>query len=164
MQFAPALCSFCVATCAAWKSRSASLHGPGTTITGVTLPSSLVTRLVTTGCPARLRAAPSSPPPNTIASCVRSPPVRWIASIPGCAVRYAPTSAPPSAMRTNPSSISEEKMRAKTGARYAFTGLSFSSATLPCAYSAVSTSSGGMLAMLPAPSTSVTKPSGCTRA
>ncbi len=42
MQFAPALCSFMVATCAAWKARSASLHGPGTTITGVTLPSSLV--------------------------------------------------------------------------------------------------------------------------
>jgi len=117
MQFAPALCSFIVATCAAWKTRSGALHGPGTTITGVTLPNSLVTGLVRAGVPARLRAAPSGPLPKTIASCVRSPPVRWTASIDGWEQRYAPTSAPPPTMRMKPSSISAAKIVSKTACR-----------------------------------------------
>ena len=80
---------------AAWKRKSRSAHGPGTTITGLTLPSSLVIRFVSSGRRSALRRAPSSPVPNTIASCVRSEPVMWISSTSGCAHRYAPSAAPP---------------------------------------------------------------------
>ena len=68
MQFAPALWSFIDATLAAWKVRSAAFHGPGTTITGVTLPSSLVIVFSSSGRAAALRAAASGPVPKTIAS------------------------------------------------------------------------------------------------
>ena len=54
MQLKPPLCSFWVAMCCAWKLRSRSDHGPGTTMVGLTLPSSLVIRLVLSCCAGRL--------------------------------------------------------------------------------------------------------------
>src|ERR1035437_2085832 len=66
MQLNPALCSFWVAMCAAWKRRSRADQGPGTTIVGLTLPSSLLIRLVVRRSPLALRSKPSLPPPNTL--------------------------------------------------------------------------------------------------
>ena len=80
---------------AAWNAKSPARHGPGTTITGLTLPSSLVMRLASSGRRSALRRAPSSPGPKTIASWVRSEPVMWISSTPSCRHRYAPSAAPP---------------------------------------------------------------------
>ncbi len=57
------------ATLRAWYSSSASVQFPGTTITGLTQPSSAVTGLVTTGSFAVLRRARSSgSSPQTMAS------------------------------------------------------------------------------------------------
>ena len=84
------------AMCRAWKSTSSSLHGPGTTRTGVTAPSSLEIGLSTRRSPLRLRRACSSgSPPNTIASCVRSEPVMWMVSTSSWCTRWLPMSAPP---------------------------------------------------------------------
>jgi hypothetical protein len=58
----------------AWERRAASLQRPGTTTTGPTPPSSLVTGLASTGWRARLGWAPSSPGPKT-----RAP---WLAALP----------------------------------------------------------------------------------
>ena len=78
-----------------WKSMSASFQSPGTTITGLIAPSSLVTGLSCTGVLAALLAAPSSPTPKTTASWVLSDAVMWIVSTCGCEVRCLPASTPP---------------------------------------------------------------------
>src|SRR5260370_16908783 len=72
LQLKPALLVSIVTRCSAWYAISLSLQGPGTTITGLTLPSSAVTRLASSGWCSNLRAAPSEPGPKTIASNVRS--------------------------------------------------------------------------------------------
>ena len=57
------------ATWRAWKSMSASDHGPGTTSTGVTHPSSALKGFEFTFVPSRFRASCSARlPPHTIAS------------------------------------------------------------------------------------------------
>ena len=52
------LCSFCVATCSAWKWMSARVHGPGTTMVGQTAPSSEVMRRGFFGVPAAQLVSP----------------------------------------------------------------------------------------------------------
>jgi hypothetical protein len=95
MQLKPAFCAICVATCSACMRRSRSDHAPGTTITGVTFPSSLVIGFASFGRPSARRRAASSPVPHTMASCVARLPVTCTLATPGWAVRRAPTSAPP---------------------------------------------------------------------
>ena len=60
MQLKPLLCRRWVATCSAWKRRSAFDQLPGTTMVGATPPSSLVIGLVSRGVPAAFAAAPWS--------------------------------------------------------------------------------------------------------
>ena len=67
-QLNPALCVSIADMFIPWNSMSFSDHGPGMTITGVTLPSSAVNGLCMIGSSAALRAAPSSPVPYTIIS------------------------------------------------------------------------------------------------
>ena len=69
---------------------SAADHGPGTTIVGHTAPSSEAMARVFLGVPAALLARPSSPTPQTMASCDAPEPVMWISSTSGWLHRYWP--------------------------------------------------------------------------
>jgi hypothetical protein len=83
-----ALCVTMPAALSAWKASSRSVHGPGTTITGATSPSSLVMGLRRSGSPRAFRASRSGPGgPHTMRSCVSPEPVTWISSTPGWPVR-----------------------------------------------------------------------------
>ena len=76
MQLKLALLVTMPATLRAWKSRLAVSHGPGTTMTGLMLPSSLVMSFLSSGSLRARRPALSGPGgPHTIASCVLSEPV-----------------------------------------------------------------------------------------
>src|SRR5260221_436453 len=77
LQLKPALFVSMLAMCSAWYAISLVLQGPGTTITGLTLPNSPVICLFNSGVLASLRTAPSAPVPKTIASKVLSDPVIW---------------------------------------------------------------------------------------
>src|SRR5207245_11348310 len=95
LQLKPALLVSIEARLAPWNSTSLALHGPGTTMIGLTLPSSLVMRLRLIGERLALLRLPSAPTPKTIASCVLSDPVMWISSTRSWLQRYAPSAAPP---------------------------------------------------------------------
>ena len=107
-----------LATFLAWNHRSPSDQRPGTTSTGVTHPSSDVTCLSIRGSPLALRRSCSSVvSPQTMASCVRSEPVRWMLSMSGCEQRYCPTSTPPRTMARTLRAIRPAKARSNSGAR-----------------------------------------------
>lgn len=117
MQLNPAFCVIWVATCSACMRRSRADHAPGTTITGVTFPSSLVIGVASFGRPSARRRAPSSPLPHTIASCVARLPVTCTLATRRCSVSRAPTSAPPWAVATKPSRTSSANASSKNGPR-----------------------------------------------
>ena len=114
MQLWPLFCSRIVATCSAWKRRSARDHSPGTMMIGETPPSSAVI---------------GTDSPGTIARNVASDPVMCTCAIDGCLVRYAPTSPPPRTIRRKPGSISGASARSKTGTRASCVGFTLRIAT-----------------------------------
>jgi len=161
LQLNPALNTNDPAMVRAACAMSRSLQVPGATITGLTLPSSLVTCLSISGVPRARRASLSGEGwPHTIASWVASDPVTWIASMPGCAVKYCPTSAPPYANASPPAATSGARASSNSGPRYALTGLSLSSTGRPNEMHCWSTSSTGIDETLPAPRTRHTSPLG----
>ena len=84
------------ATFSACARSVAASHGPGTTRTGVTPPSSLVSSFARSGLPRARRYTRSGPGgPHASASWVRIEPVMWTSSTPGWCARWAPSSAPP---------------------------------------------------------------------
>ena len=88
MQLNDALCVTIPATLSAWNSSSRSLQPPGTTTTGVTLPSSLVTGFWRSGAPRAIRSARSGPGgPHTMRSWVRFEPVMCTSSTAGWLAR-----------------------------------------------------------------------------
>lgn len=117
MQLWPELFILLVTMCSAWKRKSASLHGPGATMHGLTPPSSLLNGLPRSGVSSRRRCAACSSVPHTIASWVRSLPVTWMASTPSCAARWPPSAAPPSTNRSQPCSTNSAKTSSKYGRR-----------------------------------------------
>lgn len=77
VQLKLALCATMLATWRAWNLESDAFQRPGTTRIGVTHPNSEVIAFASAGVPAAFRVACSSRvPPQTIASCVLSDPVR----------------------------------------------------------------------------------------
>ena len=129
LQLKPALFVSDEAMFRPWKARSDLLHGPGTMMIGLTLPSSLVMRFLLRGFFSALRFAPSAPTPKTIASWVLSEPVMWISSIAGCWQRYSPSLPPPYTMRNTPRRMSGASALSSTGPRYSFTGFIFKRTT-----------------------------------
>src|ERR1041385_2520156 len=83
LQLKPALLVSIEARLAPWNSTSLALHGPGTTMIGLTLPSSLVMRLRLIGERLALLRLPSAPTPKTIAA--------WGLSGPGIGVPVTPS-------------------------------------------------------------------------
>ena len=108
-----------VATCSAWKRRSASVHcarddddrRDAAQLGGDRLLELRTVLAATRGA----RGIRPVDGPHTIASNVGAAPVMWTWSMPGCSVRYAPTSGPPRTMRTKPGSMSGASARSNTG-------------------------------------------------
>ena len=99
-----------LASCHAWCVSCFVVHAAsGVMMNGVTQPSSEVMGFVSIGCGAAALGAP----PQTMASCVATPPVRWTDATDSWCTSFAPTSASPTTEAKTPSSINGSKQRRK---------------------------------------------------